>query len=98
MVQLVDLLQREMQVGRDNYGRFHNGHEAYGVAKEELEEFFDEVRANTGDQASACYEMLQLSAVALRYCREYMPDIDTIKQIQDTRHPCREAAASLFGN
>lgn len=46
------------------HGPMHSGHEAYGVIKEELDEFFDEVRANR--HVNFRKELVQVAAMAVR--------------------------------
>jgi hypothetical protein len=62
IIDTLGCLISEMQTARDKYGPFQSGHEIYAVALEELDEFWDDVRA---DRPSA-HELLQVAAVAVR--------------------------------
>lgn len=44
----------------------HNAHEAYGVIYEELDEFWDEVRAQKHDPAKMLKELIQTAAMCMR--------------------------------
>ena len=47
------------------YGPFNSPHEGYGIIKEELDEFWDEVKTNNNPRARK--EIVQVAAMALRY-------------------------------
>lgn len=47
-------------------GDFHNFHEAYGVLKEEVDEFWDEVKAQKHDKEAIKKELIQIAAMAIR--------------------------------
>lgn len=57
---------KEVRSAITKHGPMHGGHEAYAVIKEELDEYFDEVRADRSKQASARTELLQVAAMAVR--------------------------------
>lgn len=52
----------------------HSPHEGWAVIKEELDELWEHVRANTGTTPEARKEAIQVAAMALRYafdlCKE----------------------------
>ena len=59
----VDLeIRMEQERGVKKFGRYHSMHEAYAVVKEELDEFWDGVKANDPDPE----ELLQVCATARR--------------------------------
>jgi len=82
---LVPLIGNECEVAWNKYGNFHNSHEHYAVLKEEVDEWWDNVKFNLSDDASAHYELIQIAAVALRYLREN-GDLRKIEKEQEERH------------
>lgn len=57
-------VREELLAAMIMHGPMHSGHEAYGVIKEELDEFFDEVRANKRENFDK--ELKQVAAMAIR--------------------------------
>lgn len=55
-------LRDECQRGEAKHGKLQSAHEVYAVLKNELEEFWDSVKAHDPDP----YELLQIAAVAYR--------------------------------
>ncbi len=78
---LIEIVFKEIEFGRSRYGPYHNSHEQYGVLKEEVDEWFDSIRANQ----ESLYELIQVAAVALRYVAE-RGDMFDIQNEQDERH------------
>jgi chromosome segregation and condensation protein ScpB len=74
-----------MQFGYKKYGKYHNSHEHYAVLKEELDEYWDDVKANKSETPQAMYELVQVAAVALRYVLE-RGDLEAIREVQDKRY------------
>lgn len=58
----LDSLSREMKEAQERFGPFATSHELYAVLLEEMDEFWDSVKADRPD----AYELLQVAAVALR--------------------------------
>ena len=50
--------------------RFASGHEGHGVILEELDELWDEIKADRGYAESARKEAIQVAAMAIRYAAE----------------------------
>jgi chromosome segregation and condensation protein ScpB len=82
---IYDLVGNEMVFGEIKYGKYHNSHEHYAVLKEELDEYWDDVKANKSETPQAMYELVQVAAVALRYVLE-RGDLESIREVQDKRH------------
>lgn len=51
----------------DKFPAFNSPHEGYAVIKEELEELWDEAKANRGREPEAMDEAIQVAAMAVRY-------------------------------
>ncbi len=66
---LEEVLQ-ELRSAEMKHGQFNSMHEAYGVLVEEVEEFFDEVRANDY-HGSMRHELIQTAGVAMRAVLEF---------------------------
>lgn len=80
---LIPLLHYEMDTAEKKYGPFHNSHEHYAVLQEEVDEWWDAIKKNMADCCQ--YELLQISAVALRYILEN-GDAESIAEIQRMRY------------
>lgn len=52
---------------------FHGPHEAYAVLLEEVDELWDEVKADRGQQLSGRKEAIQVAAMAVRYILDLDP-------------------------
>lgn len=64
---------RETRKAVSKHGPMHSGHEGYGVIKEEVDELWDEIKADRGKQASARAEAIQVAAMAVRYVLDLDP-------------------------
>ena len=78
----IERVSQEIQTAKEKYGPFNSTHELYGVLKEELDEFFDEVRVKNIDVSAfdsfginedtetkkkkMIHELSQIAAIALR--------------------------------
>lgn len=62
----------ELKRAREKFGNMRNAHEAYAVILEELDEFWDEVRAQSDVRAPAMMakELVQIAAMAQRACED----------------------------
>lgn len=56
---------QELHKATAAYGPMNSPHEGYGIIKEELDEFWDEVKNNNNQLARK--EMVQVAAMCLRY-------------------------------
>jgi hypothetical protein len=59
----------ELRRAESKFAKFNSRHEAYAVILEELDELWDEVKAN--DHAKARKEAVQVATVALRFLRDF---------------------------
>ena len=50
---------------RKKFKPFVNAHEAYAVLKEEVDEFWDEVKRKKQDPAAMKHELIQIAAMAI---------------------------------
>lgn len=57
----------EMEMGQDKYGNFASSHECYAVLKEEVEEFWAEVKKRDQSPDLMTAELTQVAAIAIRY-------------------------------
>jgi hypothetical protein len=80
---LIPALKSEMKFGFDHYGKYHTAHEHYAVLLEEVDEWWLAIKGNVAELSH--YELLQISAVAIRYILEN-GDIDVINESQRYRH------------
>ena len=66
-------VKRELLKAVSKHGPMHSPHEAYGVIQEEIEEYWDEVKADRGLQASGRAELVQVAAMAIRALHDTNP-------------------------
>lgn len=57
----------------DKHPPMHSPHEGISVIREELQELWDHVRADTGRSAGARHEALEVAAMAVRYILDLVP-------------------------
>jgi hypothetical protein len=55
----------ELRAATTKFGAFHNSHEGYAVLKEEVDELWDEIKANRNNGARE--EAVQVAAMAIRF-------------------------------
>jgi len=60
------MIEAEIERARDKFPPFHSQHEAYAVILEELDEFWDCVRADKDGK----HELIQVAAMAVAAWRE----------------------------
>jgi len=60
----------ECQRAMDRFHPFASPHEGWAVIREELDELWEHVRANTGRSPEARKEAIQIAAMALRYAHD----------------------------
>ncbi|HEC62247.1 MAG TPA: hypothetical protein ENI27_08340 [bacterium] len=68
MVDINQLIREEQSRSLAKHGRFNSAHELYAVLKEEVDEFWDSVKADNPDPL----ELVQIAAVARRGYQEIM--------------------------
>ena len=61
------------------FGKFHNSHEGSAVLREEMDELWDEVKAN--QLSSALKEAIQVAAMAIRFV--YDLEKEVVKESQN---------------
>jgi hypothetical protein len=59
-------VSRELARAREKFPAFHSAHEGYAVLMEELDELWDEIRAN-GSRERMRAEAIQVAAMAFRF-------------------------------
>lgn len=83
----------EAMSATDKHGLFTSPHEGHSVIREELEELFDEIRANNGKKDSARHEALQIAATAVKYVLMLGPPFGSARL-----HPDQHAIAIELSN
>jgi hypothetical protein len=63
--EVVGLVLAEFDKATAKFGAFNSGHEGYAVIAEEVDELWDDVKANRID--AACAEAIQVAAMAIRF-------------------------------
>lgn len=66
MTQAIDLVKAELIIATKRHGTFNSTHEGYAVILEELDELWDEVKANS-DTPRLRNEATQVAAMAIRF-------------------------------
>lgn len=67
MAQAADAALAELVRATGKFARFNSPHEGWAVIREELDELWEHVKANTGQSPDAGFEAIQVAAMALRY-------------------------------
>ena len=67
----------ELDRARAKFPAFNSPHEGYAVIREELEELWEHVRADTGGGLDARTEALQIATMALRYALDLTGNLAT---------------------
>jgi hypothetical protein len=70
----LSFLTAEVERARSKFSDFNSPHEGWAVIREELDELWDHVKANTGGTVEAREEAIQIAAMALRYALDLTGD------------------------
>lgn len=65
--QLLWDVEVELSNALTRFASFNSGHEGWAVIREEVDELWEEVKANRSSSAEARTEAIQIAAMALRY-------------------------------
>jgi hypothetical protein len=72
---VLKLIQDELELAQTQHTEpMHSPHEGYAVIKEELDELWDEVKANKGTSHRGVSEAVQTAAMAMRYLEDLCPE------------------------
>lgn len=63
----IDMILNEFTRAQAKHAPMNSPHEGHSVIREEFEELWEHVRADTGRSPDAMHEAAQLAAMALRY-------------------------------
>lgn len=66
-MRILAVIDRELDKATSRFNRFNSPHEGWAVIREELDELWEHVRANTGRDREAMVECVQIATMALRY-------------------------------
>ena len=64
---ILDALRDELEFAFKKFPAFRSYHEGYAIIKEEVDELWDDIKANKGGEPAAAREALQIAAMAIRY-------------------------------
>lgn len=78
------LVRIELQRAIAKHGVFNSPHEAWAVIYEELDELWDEVKANHGRNETGLAEAIQVAAMGVRYVADMATDIPPYEAIPST--------------
>jgi len=67
----VAVVEREIFNATAKNGEFNSAHEGYAVLLEEVEELWDDIKANKGYTVQAAEEAKQVAAMAIRYLIDF---------------------------
>lgn len=67
---IIEDVRYEVDRAEAKHPPMHSAHEGHSVIREEFEELWEHVRADTGASAEARVEAIQLAAMAVRYIRD----------------------------
>lgn len=66
IMEVLKEVHHEVHRAEEKHAPMNSAHEAYAVIREEVDEYWDEVKADRGYQASARTELIQIAAMAVR--------------------------------
>lgn len=72
---IIDMLRNEVAVAMRKHRSMASPHEGHSVIREELDELWEHVRADTGTTPAARKEALQVAAMGIRYAMD-LCDLD----------------------
>jgi hypothetical protein len=67
---ILDAVRAEVTRAESKHRPMNSAHEGHSVLREEVEELWDHVKADTGKSDDAEYEAIQVAAMAVRYIRD----------------------------
>ena len=73
MIKLIDEIYIELEWARLQHPDYHSAHEGYAVILEELDELWDEVKAD-GPKDRMRAEAIQVAATAIRFIQDVCDD------------------------
>jgi hypothetical protein len=73
LLSILDDVGREVRRAEAKHGPMTSPHEGYAVILEEMDELWDEIKADRGLAASARGEATQVAAMAIRYMLDLEP-------------------------
>lgn len=68
-----DLIKTELRKAVAKHPSMHSAHEGHSVIREELDELWDHVKADTGYSKKAMEEAIQVAAMGVRYVVDLHP-------------------------
>lgn len=89
------LVENELIEARDQHpGPMHTAHEAYAVILEELDEFWDKVRAKQHDPRNMLKELVQIAAMCYRAAEDLQ--LLEVAELEPAREWCKEHKGLRF--
>lgn len=79
---VLNLVAEALHKAQRKHAPMNSPHEGHSVIREELEELWDHVKADTGQTPAALKEAIQVAAMGLRYAVdlfEELPSSDSIR-------------------
>lgn len=67
---LLEEVSMELASAKNKHAPMHSPHEGHSVIREEVEELWEHVRADTGTSPKARKEAIQIAAMAIRYIED----------------------------
>ena len=79
--EVLAIIRAEFVKATRKFGAFHNGHEGFAVIREEVDELWDDVKANKPD--NALRESIQVAAMGMRFFYDLVrsQDIEPLKTV-----------------
>jgi hypothetical protein len=68
--EIIDMLRNEVAAAMRKHRSMASPHEGHSVIREEVDELWEHVRADTGDTPEARKEALQVAAMGIRYAMD----------------------------
>jgi CO dehydrogenase/acetyl-CoA synthase beta subunit len=75
--QILFRVRHEVVRARKKHAPMHSPHEGYAVLQEEVDELWEEIKADEGREVNAMNEAVQIAAMAVRYVLDLQPNPQT---------------------
>lgn len=74
LIEIRELVEQEFHRATRTFDPFHSAHEGFAVLMEEVDELWDEVKANSHNHAAMRAEAVQVAAMAFRFLKDCCSD------------------------
>lgn len=77
----MNLVRDELRRATEAFHEFASPHEGWAIIEEEMDEFWDEIKAGRGQSVRGCEEAVQVAAMAVRFLVDLV-DLETAQDYE----------------